>query len=42
MKKGGIVDYLGRLSLMSNLEEIMVVNFVSIKVWVMDPSLFDV
>jgi hypothetical protein len=39
---GGCVDYLGWLSLMSTLEESLVVNFGSIKVWVMDPSLFDV
>jgi hypothetical protein len=36
------VDYLGWFSLMSTLEEIMVVNSGSTKVWVMDPSLFDV
>jgi len=35
------VDYLGWLSLMSTLEEILVANFGSTKVWVMDPSLFD-
>jgi hypothetical protein len=42
MPKGDIVDYLGWLSLMSTLEESPVVNSDSTKVWVMDPSLFDV
>jgi hypothetical protein len=42
MPKGDIVDYLGWLSLMSTLEEILVANYGSTKVWVMDPSLFDV
>jgi hypothetical protein len=41
MPKGDIVDYLGWLSLMSTLEESLVENFGSTKVWVMDPSLFD-
>jgi hypothetical protein len=36
------VDYFGWLSLMSTLEEILVANSGSTKVWVMDPSLFDV
>jgi hypothetical protein len=36
------VDYLGWLSLMSTLEESLVANSGSTKVWVMDPSLFDV
>ena len=40
--KGGIVDYLGWLSLMSTLEESMVANSGSINVWVIDLSLFDV
>jgi hypothetical protein len=40
--KGDIVDYLGWLSLMSTLEESLVANSGSTKVWVMDPSLFDV
>jgi hypothetical protein len=40
--KGDIVDYLGWLSLMSTLEESPVANSGSTKVWVMDPSLFDV
>jgi hypothetical protein len=35
-----LVDYLGWLSLMSTLEE--KVENGSTKVWVMDPSLFDV
>jgi hypothetical protein len=42
MPKGEIVDYLGWFSLMSTLEEILVVNSGSTNVWVMDPSLFDV
>jgi hypothetical protein len=42
MPKGEIVDYLGWLSLMSTLEESLVANSGSTKVWVMDPSLFDV
>jgi hypothetical protein len=42
MPKGDIVDYLGWLSLMSTLEESSVANSGSTKVWVMDPSLFDV
>jgi hypothetical protein len=37
-----IVDYLGWFSLMSTLEESLVVNYGSTKVWVMDPSLFDI
>jgi hypothetical protein len=37
-----VFDYLGWLSLMSTLEEILVANSSSTKVWVMDPSLFDV
>jgi hypothetical protein len=41
MPKGDIVDYLGWFSLMSTLEESLVENFGSTKVWVMDPSLFD-
>jgi hypothetical protein len=36
------VDYLGWLSLMLTLEESTVANSGSTKVWVMDPSLFDV
>jgi hypothetical protein len=36
------VNYLGWLSFMSTLEEISVANSGSTKVWVMDPSLFDV
>jgi len=40
--KGTIVDYFGWLSLMSTLEESLVANFDRTKVWVMDPSLFDV
>jgi hypothetical protein len=35
------VYYLGWLSLMSTLEESLVANSDSTKVWVMDPSLFD-
>jgi hypothetical protein len=42
MPKGEIVDYLGWLSLMSTLEESPVANSGSTKVWVMDPSFFDV
>jgi hypothetical protein len=40
MPKGEIVDYLGWLSLMSTLEESLVVNSGSTKVWVMDPICF--
>ena len=40
--KGETVDYLGCFSLMSTLAKILVVNFGSTKVWVMDPSLVDV
>ena len=36
------VDYLGLFSLMSTLEESPVANYGITKVWVMDPSLFDV
>jgi hypothetical protein len=39
--KGEIVDYFGWFSLMSTLEESLVVNFGRKNVWVMDPSLFD-
>ena len=39
---GDFVDNLGWLSLMSTLEESLVENYGSTKVWVMDPSLFDV
>jgi hypothetical protein len=39
---GDFVDNLGWLSLMSTLEESPVENYDSTKVWVMDPSLFDV
>jgi hypothetical protein len=35
------VHYLGWLSFMSTLEEILVANSGSTKVWVMDPSLLD-
>jgi hypothetical protein len=35
-------DYLGWFSLMSTLEGSPVANSGSTKVWVMDPSLFDV
>jgi hypothetical protein len=42
MPKEDIVDYLGWLALMSTLEEILVANSSSKKVWVMDPSFFDV
>jgi hypothetical protein len=41
MPKGEIVDYLGWLSMISTLEEGLVENSGSTKVWVMDPSLFD-
>jgi hypothetical protein len=41
MPKGDIVDK-GWLSLMSTLEESLVANSGSTKVWVMDPSFFDV
>jgi hypothetical protein len=34
------VDYFGWLSLMSTLEEHLVENSGSTKLWVMDPSLF--
>jgi hypothetical protein len=37
----GSVDYLGWFSLISTLEESLVANSGSTKVWVMDPSLFD-
>jgi hypothetical protein len=36
------VDYLGWLSLISTLEESTIENFGSTKVWVMEPSLFDI
>jgi hypothetical protein len=41
-QKEEIFDYLGWLSLISTLEESLVETSGSIKVWVMDPSLFDV
>jgi len=37
-----VLDYLGWLSLMSTLEESLVANSGSTKVWVTEPSLFDV
>jgi hypothetical protein len=40
--KDNYVDYLGWFSLMSIFEESSVVNSSSTKIWVMDPSMFDV
>jgi hypothetical protein len=36
-----LVDYLGWFSLMSTLEESLIANSGSTKVWVIEPSLFD-